>query len=63
MWSSSAVDLVEVHVGLGDSQFSEPILGRLYSAHASEQNVVTLEFGSPRSSRSALSAHDLNRHG
>ena len=63
MWSSSAVDLVEEHVGLGGSQFSEPILGRLYSAHDSQQNVVTLEFGSLCSPRSALSAHDLNRHG
>ena len=29
---------------------------------ASQQNVVTLEFGSPCSPRSALFAHDLNRH-
>ena len=31
--------------------------------HASQQNVVTLEFGSPCSPRSALFAHDLNRNG
>ena len=31
--------------------------------HASQQNVVTLQFGSPCSPRSALFAHDLNRHG
>ena len=41
------VDLVEEHVGLGGSQFSESILERLCSAHASQQNVVILEFGSP----------------
>ena len=63
MWSSSSVDLVEELVDLGGSQFSEPILERLYSAHASQQNVETLEFVSPCSPRSALSAHDLNRHG
>ena len=57
------VDLVEEHVGLGGSQFSESILERLCSAHASQRNVVTLEFGSPCSTRSALFAHDLNRHG
>ena len=56
------VVLVEEHVGLGGSQFSESILERLCSAHASQQNVVTLEFGSPCSPRSALFAHDLNRH-
>ena len=59
----SVVDLVEEHVGLGGSQFSESILERRYSADASQQNVVTLEFGSPCSPRSALFAHDLNRHG
>ena len=57
------VDLVEEHVDLGGSQFSEPILERWCSAHASQENVVTLEFGSPCSPRSALFAHDLNRHG
>ena len=56
------VDLVEEHVDLGGSQFSESILERLYSAHASQWNVVTLEFGSPGSSRSALFARDLIRH-
>ena len=59
----SVVDLVEERVGLGGSQFSESILERLYSAHASQQNVVILEFGSPCSPRAALFAHDLNRHG
>ena len=57
------VDLVEEHVGLGGSQFSESILERLCSAHASQQNVVTLEFGSPCSPHSELFAHDLDRHG
>ena len=55
-------NLVE-HVGLGGSQFSGTILERLHSAHASQRGVITLEFGSPCSPRSALSAHDLNRHG
>ena len=45
--SSFVVDIVEERVGLGGSQFSESILERLYSAHASQQNVVILEFGSP----------------
>ena len=36
------VDLVEEHVDLGGSQFSESILERWYSAHASQQNVVIL---------------------
>ena len=57
------VDLVEEHVGLGGSQFSESILERWYFARASQRNVVVLEFGSPCSPRSALFAHDLNRHG
>ena len=56
------VDLVEERVDLGGSQFSESILKRWCSAHASQQNVVTLEFGSPCSLRSALFPHDLNRH-
>ena len=56
------VDLVEEHVDMGGSQSSESILERWYSAHASEQNAVALEFGSPCSPRSALFAHDLNRH-
>ena len=41
------VDLVEERVDMGGSQFSESILERWYSAHASQQNVVILEFGSP----------------
>ena len=41
------VGRVEEHVDLGGSRFSESILERWYSAHASQQNVVTLEFGSP----------------
>ena len=56
------VDLVEELVDLGGSQFSESIPERLHPAHASQQNVVTLEFRSPCSPRSALFAHDLNRH-
>ena len=56
------VDLVEERVDLGGSQFSESILERWYSAHASQQNVVVLEFWSPCSPRSALFAHDLNCH-
>ena len=59
----SVVALGEEHVDLGGSQFSESIVERLYSAHASQRNVVILEFGSPCSPRSALFAHDLNRHG
>ena len=57
------IDLVEEHVGPGGSQFSESILERLCSAHASQQIVVVLEFGSLCSPRSALFVHDLNRHG
>ena len=38
------VDLVEERVDLGGFQFSESILERWYSAHASQQNVVALEF-------------------
>ena len=41
------VDLVEERVDLGGSQFSESILERWYSAYASQQNVVALQFGSP----------------
>ena len=55
------VGLVEEHVDLGGSQFFESILERWYSAHASQRNVVFLEFGSPCSLRSALLAHDA-RH-
>ena len=57
------VDLVEERVDLGVSQFSKSILERWYSVHVSQQNVVILESGSPCSHRSALFAHDLNRHG
>ena len=57
------VDLVEEPIDLGGSQFSESILDRWYSAHASQQNVVILDFGSPCSPRSALFPHDLIRHG
>ena len=53
------VDLDEERVDLGGSQFSESILDRWYLAHASQQNVVILEFGSPCSPGSALFAHDL----
>ena len=56
------VDLVEERVDLGGSQFSESILERWYSAHASQQNVVALESGSPCPPRSPLSAHNLNCH-
>ena len=56
------VDLVEERVDLGGSQFSESILERWYSAHTSQRNVVEMEFGSPRSPRSPLFAHDLNCH-
>ena len=55
------VDLVEERVDLGGSQFSESILERWYSAHASQQNVVALEFGSPCPPRSPLFSHD-SRH-
>ena len=56
------VDLVEEYVDLDGSQFSESILDRWYSASTSQRNVVVLEFGSPCSPRSALFAHDSNRH-
>ena len=56
------VDLVEERIDLGGSQFSESILERWYSAHASQQNVVTLEFGSPYPPRSPLFSHDSNCH-
>ena len=56
------VDIVEERVDLGGSQFSESILERWHSAHASQRNVVILEFGSPCSPRSALFAHYLNCH-
>ena len=56
------VDLVEEHVDLGGSQFSESILERWYFAHASQRNVVVLEFGSPCPPRSPLFSDDSNRH-
>ena len=52
------VDIVEERVDLGGSQFSESILERWYSGHASQQIVVALEFGSPCLPPSALSVHD-----
>ena len=56
------VDLVEERVGLSGSQFSESFLERWCSAHASQRNVVSLEFGSPCPPRSPLFSHDSNRH-
>ena len=47
---------------MGGSLFSESILERWYSAHASQQNVVALELGSPAPPRSPLFSHDSNRH-
>ena len=55
------VDLVEEHVDLDGSQFSESILKRWHFALASQRNVVVLEFGSPCSPRSPLLTHD-SRH-
>ena len=55
------VHLVEEHVDLDGSQFSESTLERWYSARASQRNVVVLEFGSPCPSRSPLLTHD-SRH-
>ena len=40
----SVVDLVEEHVDLGGSQFSESIVERWYFARVSQWNVVVLEF-------------------
>ena len=40
----SVVDLVEEHVDLDGSQFSESIVERWYFARFSQQNVVVLEF-------------------
>ena len=56
------VDLIEERVDLGGSQFSESTFECWYSAHASQQNVIDLEFGSPCSPRSPLFSHDLNCH-
>ena len=58
----SVADLVEEHVDLDGSQFSESIVERWYSAHALQQNVAALEFGSPCPPRSALFPHDSNCH-
>ena len=38
------VDLVEQHVDLGGSKFSESIVERWYFARVSQRNVVVLEF-------------------
>ena len=43
----SVVDLVEEHVDLVGSQFSESIVERWYFARISQRSVVVLEFGSP----------------
>ena len=40
----SVVDLVEEHVDLGGSQFSESIVERWYFARVSQWNVVVLDF-------------------
>ena len=40
----SVVDLVEEHVDLGGSQFSESIFERWYFARVSQWNVEVLEF-------------------
>ena len=58
----SVVDLVEGNVDLDGSQFSERILERWHFAHASQQNVVVLEFGSPCPPRSPLFSHDSKCH-
>ena len=52
------VDLVEEHVDLDGSQFSESIVERWYFARVSQRNVVVLEFGSPCPPRSPLLTHD-----
>ena len=56
------VDLVDERVDLGRPQFSESIIERWYSAHASQQTVVALEFGSPCPPRSPLFSHDSSCH-
>ena len=58
---NSVVDLVQEHVDLDGSQFSESIVERWYSARASQRNVVLLEFGSPCPPRSPSLNHD-SRH-
>ena len=57
----SVVDLVEEHVDLDGSQFSESIVERWYFARISQRNVVVLEFGSPCLPRSPSLIHD-SRH-
>ena len=57
----SVVDLVEEHVDLDDSQFSESFVERWYFARASQRNVVVLEFGSSCPPRSPSLTHD-SRH-
>ena len=52
------VDLVEEHVDLDGSQFSESILERWYFGHTSQRNVVVLEFGSPCPPCSPSLTHD-----
>ena len=42
----SVVDLVEEHLDLDGSQFSESIVERWYFVSVSQRNVVVLEFGS-----------------
>ena len=54
----SVVDLVEEHVDLDGSQFSESILERWYFARVS----VVQEFGSPCLPRSPLIDHDSSCH-
>ena len=57
----SVVDLVEGHVDLDGSQFSESLVERWYFARISQRNVVVLEFGSPCRLRSPSLLHD-SRH-
>ena len=57
----SVVDLVEGHVDLDGSQFSQSVVERWYFARVSQRNVVVLEFGSPCLPRSPSLIHD-SRH-
>ena len=57
----SVLDLVEEHVDLGGSQFSESIVERWYFARVSQRNVGVLEFGSPCLPHSPSLIHD-SRH-
>ena len=54
----AVVDLVEEHVDLDGSQFSESIVERWYVARVSQRNVVVLEFGTPCLPRSPSLSHD-----